>query len=264
MVAGRTGEPVRGLTREDFEVLEDGAPQKIALFTEGSAGDALPLHLGLLLDTSESMEQDLKDAGTAAVQFVGALDEATDVTFIDFDTTVRVARFSPPSYPTLFERIHARKASGNTALYDAIAVYLEGAANREGQHVLVVFTDGGDSTSSMSWLKLIQLLRLSSHVIVYGIGYLEHESGSARNEQQIRISQIAAETGGNAFFPTSSKEVQTIYRKILDELSSRYTIGYVSSNRRADGKFRKLQVRVARPDLKGVKVRTRPGYYAPK
>lgn len=264
MVAVRAGEPVRGLKAEDFQVLEDGTPQKIAFFAEGDPGDTLPLHLGLLLDTSESMASDLSNAANAAVQFIGALDETADVTFIDFDTTVRVARFSPPSYPMLFERIRARKAGGMTALYDAIAVYLEGAVNRDGQHVLIVYTDGGDSTSSISWPKLDQLLRLSGNVIVYGIGYLDHQSASSRNEQQMRITQIASETGGNAFFPSSPKEIQTIYRKILDELLSRYTLGYVSSNGRADGKFRKLQVKVVRQDVKGAKVRTRPGYYATK
>ena len=264
MVAARGGEPVRGLTLEDFEVLEDGATQKIALFTEGAPGDALPLHLGLVLDTSESMAKDLGDAATAVVQFLGALDEAADATFIDFDTNVRVTRYSPQSYPMLFERIRARKAGGMTALYDAIAVYLESAAKRPGQHVLVLYTDGGDSTSTIGWSRLDQLLRQSGNVIVYSIGYLDNQSSSSRNEQQMRITQIAAETGGAAFFPSSPKEIHTIYRKILDELSSRYTIGYSSSNSRADGKFRKLQVKLVRPDLKGSKVRARPGYYAPK
>jgi Ca-activated chloride channel family protein len=262
MVMGRAGEPVHGLKAGDFEVLEDGTAQQIAFFSEGDPGDVLPLHLGLLLDTSESMERDLKDAATAAVQFIGALEAAADVTFIDFDTSVRVARFSPPSYPMLFERMRARKAGGMTALYDAIAVFLESAARREGQHVLVLYSDGGDSTSTITWSKLDQLLRLSGNVIVYCVGYLENQSSSSRTIQQMRIVQIASETGGNAFFPASGKEIPQIYRKILDELESRYTIGYVSSNTRADGKFRKVQVNVVRPEVKNVKIRTRPGYYA--
>lgn len=263
IVTGRRAELVRGLTAADFEVTEDGRPQTIRFFAEGAPGDLLPLHLGLLLDTSESMTLDLNDAAGAAVQFVDALDEPIDVTLVDFDTNVRLARFSPPSYPQLFERIRARKAGGMTALYDALGVYLEGAASRDGQHVLVMFTDGGDSSSSMNAGQLSELLRRSVNVQVYAIGYLENQANSARMMQQMRITQIARDTGGDAYFPADAKQIHEIYAKILDELLSRYTIGYVSSNPRADGKFRKLAVRVTRPDAKRVQVRTRPGYYAP-
>jgi len=263
IVTGRRAELVRGLTPADFDVREDGQAQTIQFFSEGAPGDVLPLHLGLLLDTSESMTKDLGDAAGAAVQFVDALEEPIDVTLIDFDSTVRLARFSPPSYPQLFERIRARKASGMTALYDAVGVYLEGAASREGQHVLVMYTDGGDSSSSMTAGKLSELLRRCVNVQVYAIGYLENQLSSMRMMQQMRLTQIARDTGGDAYFPGDAKQIHEIYAKILDELLSRYTIGYVSSNRKADGKFRKLQVKLTRPDLKGVNVRTRPGYYAP-
>ena len=263
IVTGRRAELVRGLTAEDFEVREDGQPQTIQFFAEGAPGDVLPLHLGLLLDTSESMTRDLNDAASAAVQFVDALEEPIDVTLVDFDTNVRLARFAPPSYPHLFERIRARKASGMTALYDALAIYLEGAANRDGQHVLVMYTDGGDSTSTMTPGKLSELLRRCANVQVYAIGYLENQLSSARVMQQMRISQMARDTGGDAYFPGEARQIHEIYAKILDELLSRYTIGYVSSNVRADGKFRKLQVRVTRPDVKDAHVRTRPGYFAP-
>src|SRR5262245_41931220 len=74
VVSGRRGEMVRGLKAADFDVREDGQPQKIVFFAEGAPGDDLPLHLGLLLDTSESMRQDLFDAASAAIQFVDALD----------------------------------------------------------------------------------------------------------------------------------------------------------------------------------------------
>jgi Ca-activated chloride channel family protein len=261
-VTGRRGDPVRGLTADDFEVREDGRPQTIRFFAEGAPGDVLPLHVGLLLDTSESMQQDLQDAATAAVQFVDALEEPLDVTLVDFDSSVRLARFSPPSYPMLFERIRARKAGGMTALYDAIGVYLESAAARDGQHVLVMFTDGGDSTSSLNLGKLSEWLRRSPSVQVYAIGYLEHQTTSERTAQQMRLTQIAHETGGEAYFPSSAKQIRDIYAKILDELASRYTIGYTSSNPVNDGKFRKLQVKVTRADVKNVTIRTRPGYYA--
>jgi Ca-activated chloride channel family protein len=261
VVRARDGQLVRGLSAADFDVREDGRPQRIAHFVEGAPGGELPLHLGLVLDTSGSMEKDLRDATTAAIRFVQALEEAADVTFMDFDTSVRVGRFMPPSYPQLFERIRARKPGGSTALYDAMGAYLQGSMDREGQHVLLLYTDGGDSSSRMTFGKLQELLRMGN-VMVYAVGYLEHQSSSERLQQQMRVIQIAKEAGGEAFFPTSAAEIHEVYARILDELASRYTIGYVSSNPKADGRFRHVEVKVTKPDLRGAKVRTRSGYMA--
>ena len=263
VVTARDGILVRGLKADDFDVLEEGKPQKIAYFAEGAPGEALPLHLGLLLDTSGSMERDLREAANAAIQFVDALDEAVDVTFLDFDSSVRVGRFLPSSYPMLFQRIRERKAGGMTALYDALGVYLETALDREGQHVVILYTDGGDSTSRIAYGKLQELLRLGN-VMVYAIGYLENQLSSARMTQQLRVTQIARETGGEAFFPTSPKEIHEFYAKILDELASRYTIGYMPVVASRDGKFRRVEVKIKKPELKGAKVRTRSGYLAPQ
>jgi Ca-activated chloride channel family protein len=161
----------------------------------------------------------------------------------------------------LFERIRQTKPGGFTALYDAIGAYLEGARQREGQHILLLYTDGGDSRSRLGFGKLLELVRLSN-VLIYGIGYLENQLSSDRVTQQMRISQIAREAGGEAFFPTSTRELHEAYARILDELVSRYTIGYISSNQKTDGKFRRVEVRLVKTDLRGSKVRTRPGYFA--
>lgn len=259
VVTGRDGALVRGLTAADFEILEDGIPQKIVAFAEGAPGDAVPMHLGVLLDGSLSMEYDLREAGDAAIQFVNALEEAVDVTLVDFDTKIRIGRFSRTSYDTLFERIRARKPKGGTSLYDSVAVYLESAVARGGQHVLLLLTDGGDSASRLHYGQLEDMLRYAN-VIVYTLGYVDNQPSSQRAMQQSMLLNMARETGGEAFFPPSVRHLQAIYARILDELSSRYTIGYESTNRKVDGKFRKVQVRVTAPSAKGAKVRTRTGY----
>ena len=261
VVRGRDGHLTRGLAAGDFEVREDGQVQKIAHFVEGAPGSELPLRLGLVLDASGSMEKDLNEAEGAAIRFVQAAEEASDVTFVDFDTSVRVGRFSPPSYPQLFERIRQTRAGGFTALYDALAVYLQGTRQRDGQHVLLLYTDGGDSGSRMSFGKLLELLRLTN-VLVYAIGYLENQLSTDRVTQQLRITQIAREGGGEAFFPTSARELHEAYARILDELVSRYTIGYISSNLKTDARFRRVEVKLTNPDLRGARVRTRSGYFA--
>lgn len=260
VVTDRNNQPVRGLTAADFQILEEGQPQSVAYFSEGKTGDPVPLYLGLLLDTSDSMGSDLKDAMDAAVRFVLALeDTAEDTTFVDFDTSVRVTRFSPQSYEMLFERIRTRKAKGFTALYDALGVYLEGALRREGQHALVLYTDGGDTMSKMTLSTLTDLLRLGN-VTVYAMGYMENQLSSQRVASTSRLTQIARETGGEAFFPTSREDLTKYYERIRDDLEFRYTLGYVPATPPVSGKFRKIEVKVTKPDVKGAKVRTRSGY----
>ncbi len=260
-VVGRGNNLIRGLSRDDFEVLEDGKRQELMFFNEGAGGAALPLHLGLLLDTSSSMDRDLAVAVSAAIRFVNAVDESVDVTFVDFATEVRVSRFSPPSYAHLFERMRSHKAEGSTALYDALSLYLAAADQQEGQKVLLLYTDGEDSTSSVSYGQMIEMLRLSD-VMVYAIGYLDSLRGS-RGTAQLRLNDVAHQTGGEAFFPMDKKQLDEIYAKIEEEIASRYSLGFISTNRAADGKWRKVEVRVTAPAGKGAKVRTRPGYFAP-
>ena len=191
-----------------------------------------------------------------------AVEEAVDVTLVDFDTRIRVGRFTRNSYESLFERIRARKPKGGTSLYDSVAVYLEGTVARGGQHVLLLLTDGGDSASRLHYGQLEQMLRYAN-VIVYSLGYVDNQPSATRAAQQGMLLNMSRETGGEAFFPGSSRQLQSIYARILDELSSRYTVGYESPNIKADGKFRKVQVRVTAPAGKGAKVRTRTGYLAP-
>lgn len=263
-VTTKGGDPLRGLTRDDFVVLEDGKPQQIALFVEGRTDERIPLRLGLCLDTSESMSEDLKTEGDAAIKFINMLDEARDVTYVDFDTEVRVGKFEPPSYLQLFERIHRRKATGQTALYDAVGLYLQNALNRDGQHVLLLHTDGADTTSVLTFDKLRELLR-RSNVMVYAFGYLDNLPRADSQKSQALLATIANDTGGELFLPSSARDIPKIFDKILAELNARYTVGYVSTNPAADGRFRKVEVKLVKPDAnKGAKVRTRPGYYAPK
>lgn len=265
-VVDRKGTLVADLTRDDFKIVENGAPQEISLFTQGTSGDdgdlSVPLHLGLLFDTSGSMVEDLQLSRTAAVKFLNTLPKAEDITLVDFDTEVRVARYGQADFARLVERIRNRKPDGWTALYDALGVYLDGANGDTGQKTMVLYTDGGDTRSSMSFTELIDLLK-ASDVTVYAIGFLEHQSSSTKAEQRMKLQQIAELTGGQAFFPMSVKQLDDIYGKILEEMKARYTLGYASSDTRQDGTWREVEIRVLRPELKGARLRTRKGYFAP-
>ena len=95
------------------------------------------------------------------------------------------------------------------------------------------------------------------------MGFLQNQSPSTRGEQQIRLSRIAEESGGLAVFPYSMKQIDAAYDKILSEIRGQYSLGYVSTNTSRDGRWRRVRIRVLRPDLKDVRVRARAGYFAP-
>jgi VWFA-related protein len=267
IVTDKQGSPITGLKPEDFELVEEGKPQSITYFTEGDADGArlaetLPLRLGLALDTSGSMDRDISDVRTGAIKFLLANEAAVDFTLVDFDTEVRVTRYGPDETERLIERIRKRKPDGWTALYDAVGVYLHSVGTVDGQKILLLYTDGGDTRSELTFADLLDLLK-SADATVYAIGYLENQPGSARSMQQGQLQRMSAVTGGQAFFPSSLKELEKIYEKIQREIAARYSLGYISSDTRKDGEWRKVEVKLKRQDLKGAKLRTRAGYFAP-
>ncbi len=263
-VTDKKGGLVDDLAADDFEIIEDGHKQDITYFAVGdpSEGPTPEMHLGLLLDVSDSMEEDLPFTKTAAVKFLNTLTEAVDVTVVDFDTEVRVARFSQAEFARLIERIRQKKVSGDTAIYDAIGVYLDGASGQRGRKIMLLYTDGGDTRSSSTLHDLMDLLK-ASDATVYVIGELEHQPTSVRSLQRGVMQQIAEVTGGQAFFPTSARQLDEIYQKVLAQIRAQYTLGYVSTNPKTDGAWRKVEVRVVRKADRGLKTRARKGYFAP-
>lgn len=262
-VTDRRNAFVTDLTSADFEVLEDGRRQSITQFERGEGDERTgELHLGLLLDTSGSMGDDIGLARSAAIRFLNTLSDATDMTLVDFDTEVRVARYGQQDFPRLVERIRSRRPSGFTAFYDALGVYLDGAAEAQGRTILVVFSDGGDTRSSIRFTDVVTLLR-ASEVTVYTVGFLAHQPRSVAFEQRVRLERLAAETGGRAFFPASMDEVGKAYDLIERQIRAQYTLGYVSTNEKPDGTWRKVEVKVRKPGLPDVRLEARKGYFAP-
>jgi Ca-activated chloride channel family protein len=260
-VVDRTGEAVPDLTAQDFEIREEGVQQTVSYFSTATGDAAVPLHIGLLFDTSESMERDMPLSRNAAIRFLNTFPAAADFTLVEFDDEVRAARFSQAQFPRLVERIRSRKARGRTSLYDALSVYLGSAFDQTGRKVLVVYTDGGDTSSSRTWDEALRILR-ASDVTVYPIGFLASR-GSPRLMQQSQLMEIARLTGGRAVFPAAMKDLELMYASIADEIHAQYLIGYVPTNMVRDGKWRKVEIKVTRTDSKRLQLRTRPGYFAP-
>ena len=268
-VLDKRGNFVTDLREPDFEVYEDGKKQALKYFVPGSQAESgsqadvavPPLHLGVLFDISGSMEDDMTLSRSAAIKFLKTLDEAEDMTLVDFDTEARLAHYTHADFPSLVERIRSRKAEGYTALYDALAMYLDRAASQDGRKILVLYTDGGDNDSHISFGDTLTLLR-ASDVVVYSIGFLQH-AGSAMSALRSHLQQLADVTGGQAFFPGSIKSLDGVYEKIRDEIRAQYAMGYVSSNARQDGSWRKVDIKVVRSGGGDVRLRTRKGYFAP-
>jgi VWFA-related protein len=256
-VTDRKGTIVTGLTQDDFEIIEDGKPQAIRYFARGEGETSPEMHLGLMLDASGSMQNDMKLAQSAAIKFLNMLPAAEDITLVDFDTQVRITRYPQRDFARLVERIRQRKPQGWTALYDALGTYLDGAGELDGRKVMVMYTDGGDTRSALTFGDTMDLLK-ASQITVYAIGLVEH-TGSARTQLQMTLRQIAEATGGQAFFPSAMNDVESAYEKVLAEIKGQYHLGYVSTNTTTDGAWRKVDIKLKRDDLR---VRARKGYFA--
>ena len=261
-VVDKKGDYLTDLTAADFEIFEDGQKQEVKYFARGVDLDSGPdMHVGLLFDTSGSMGEDIKLSRSAAVKFLNTLSDAKDMTLVDFDTEVRIAKaYGQKDFPRMVERIRARTPDGNTALYDAMGVYLDGASDDEGRKILVLYTDGGDNQSTISFGDLMTLVR-ASDATVYSVGFLEHARGAI--EERSRLVQIAEATGGQAFFPSTMKDVEAAYDKVVAQIRAQFSLGYASTNTKQDGSWRKVEIKVTRPDLKGLKIMSRRGYFAP-
>lgn len=262
-VSDKRGNYISDLAPDDFDVFEDGKKQTIRFFARGDESETAPeLHVGLLFDTSGSMGEDIKLSRSAAIKFLNTLSDARDITLVDFDTEVRVAKYGQSEFPRLVERIRSRKPDGYTAMYDALGVFLDGAAENDGRTILVVYTDGGDTRSTMGFSELMDLVR-ASDATIYTVGFLDHQPSQGRTEQRARLYQLAESTGGQAFFPSAMKDVEAAYDKIVSQIRAQYSLGYASTNAARDGHWRKVEIKVKRPGLKDLKVQTRKGYFAP-
>jgi Ca-activated chloride channel family protein len=259
------GRLVTDLDAQDFLVREDGRPQLVQLFgraTEPGHEDALALELGLVLDTSESMQEQMRLTQESAVRFLESIPRARDLIMIFFDQDIRVSRYTSENQQGLFERILEARGAGMTALYDAISVYISRVEDSPGRKVLLVFTDGEDTTSALSLADLIRLVR-SSSVTIYPIAFMGSYAMGSKSYITAKacLNQLAEVSGGQVFTPVISKDLAGIYDRILEELKGQYVVGFVSDNPRKDGKFRRLKVEVTR-NKETFRVRHRAGYYA--
>ncbi len=266
-VTERDGRFVSGLPQEAFSVYEDGVKQEIIFFS----GTQLPTALGLLVDTSASMNDKMAITQQAAIGFVERMRAEDILTIVDFDSRAEILQGFTSDQAQLTAAIRRTTAGGSTSLYNAVYVALNEfkkirAANSQQEvrrQAIVVLSDGEDTSSLVPFEEVLELAK-RSEVAIYTIG-LKDGADKARpmggfRESDFVLRQFAQETGGKSFFPMSAAELPAIYGQVADELASQYTLGYASRNARRDGRWRRVVVRVERPNTIA---RTKQGYYGP-
>jgi Ca-activated chloride channel family protein len=257
---------VTDLEQENFQVFEDGVLQEVTFFNKTN----LPIALGLLLDTSASMEARLPKAQEAAIGFAKKLRPQDLAEVIDFDSRVLILQAFTNKSSELEQAIRKTAAGGSTSMYNAIYIALKDLKKVVATNVdeirrqaIVVLSDGEDTSSLLPFEEVLDLAK-RSETAIYAIGLRSSEVGASSNkgfkEAEFVLRQLSQETGGRTFFPTSVSELPAIYGQISDELSSQYTVGYTSRNGKRDGAWRRVVVRVNRPNAVP---RTKQGYFAP-
>lgn len=242
---------VEGLTRDDFKVSEDGRPQQILEF----GVETRPLTLGVLIDTSGSMKEEIEDVQEAASDFVETVRPEDRAFVVDLDENVFLLQDLTNDHALLQAAIEGTDAEGGTALYDAVWASYRLMKGIQGRRALIALTDGEDTNSRTSFQRLLELTR-TSDVILYPVAL-----DASVLDFPIRgsLRQLADDTGGRAFFPRSAEDIARAYRQIAADLRSQYFLTYTPSNGAADGKWRAIRVECRVP---GVNIKTRRGYYA--
>jgi len=257
---------VTDLSRADFAVFEDGVQQQVTFFESSQ----VPVDLILMLDTSSSMADKMQTVHLAAIGFLKTLRGVDRGAVITFSDGVQIVEGLTSDQARLEQAVLQTSARGGTALNNALYVALRqfGGTTKEAaverRRAIALLTDGEDTSSLVSFDDVVALA-LKAGVNIYTIALQTppiswQTAHRVLSKSQYQLKTLSQESGAEAFFPEQIGELQGVYAAIAQELSSQYSLGYSPTNGRADGRFRRISVRVVnRPELK---LRARAGYTA--
>lgn len=263
-VTDARGRPVAGLERRNFTILEDGKPQELSFF----ANEPIPLSLALLVDTSTSMEPTLPSARAAAANLIVPLHPGDEAMVAEFTQRYQVLQDLTSDLRALGRALEVLHANGATALYDAVYCNLKELSGRAKggelrRRALVVLSDGEDTASLTTDEQALDLSRHAG-VTVYTIGFGSRPANPSSKAAMLAshfLTALARETGGRAYFTSTLSDLTGVYASIAEELRTQYTLGYVPSNARGDGGWRRIAVTTVPPNFV---LRHRPGYFSPR
>jgi Ca-activated chloride channel family protein len=259
-VKDRQGQIVGSLDRGAFRVVDSGVPQEIAVFERSTS---LPLSVSVLIDTSGSTAKELRYETQSVEKFLRALtgegnpQDAAALYSFNYDVTLLTSFTRRQA--RLFDALKALKPEGGTSLYDAIYLASKDLEGRDGRHVLVIVTDGGDTTSRQDYHQALEAAQRADAVI-YPILVVPITNPAGRNTGgEHALDTIASGTGGRVFAPSVGAQLDQAFTDILRDLRTQYLLGYYPRNIPVDApKFHPVKVEVSSPDLRA---QTRAGYY---
>ena len=258
------GAPVATLQKDDFQVLEDGIPQQIAVFHRESE---LPLSIVLAVDTSLSTRKDIRLELDSARRFAHSILRPVDALalyqFSEYVDEVTPFTSNLGEIDRGIERVHVGAA---TALYDAIYLGSLTLEERQGRKVLVIITDGGDTASKVDYAEAVREAQ-QAEAIVYSIIVVPIEASAGRNTGgEHALIEISRATGGKYYYASSLPDLDSAFRQISDELRTQYLLAYYPKQRLADSDFRQIEVRILPSSEGGARytARHRTGYYTSK
>jgi len=259
-VTDKAGQYVKALKASDFKVFEDGVEVPSNMITSFSLQES-PYAAVVLLDSSGSMEARFSLARSAAIRFLDGLREEDVAAVYRFDSKVeRVQEFSGGR--DLAPTAYAIRAKGMTTLNDAIVEAAKTLADRpEHRKAIVILSDGMDTFSKASSEKAVEsALAVGASIFAVDMSSIEI-ANSARQQSAASLKGFAEKTGGRFVSTPGGPALRDAFAGIAEELGHQYTISYRPMNKKRDGKWRTLEVKVPQQDLT---VRTRKGYRAPK
>ncbi len=246
---------VIGLDETHFRVFENKVEQELSHFSN----DKSPISVGIILDTSGSMGDNILSARTSVARFFNQKNAEDEFFLVGFNERSRLLQDFTSHSDTIQNEITFSSPKGRTALYDAVYLGLEKMKDaRHDKKALIVITDGEDNTSRYTFREVKEFVK-ESDTQIYVIG----ERGELGYGRGI-VTEIVRLTGGRAFFPHNFKQLDYFVDLIHTELRNQYVLGYVPLNQEFKGKWRKLKIRLEPPEgLPKLSVRAREGYFAP-
>ncbi|MBI4904075.1 MAG: VWA domain-containing protein [Acidobacteria bacterium] len=261
-VSDKRGRFVTNLTKDDFEVFENKKKQNIIEFSSESD---LPLRLGLLLDTSNSVRDRFKFEQEAAIEFLNSLlrPRQDRALVYSFDTEAEMISDLTDDHEKLVRAVRGLRPGGGTALYDAIYKscrdrLIQDQPKHKFRRAIVILSDGEDNQSRVTREQALEMAQ-KSDVVIYSVST---NITRIQTDGDKLLRYLAVETGGLALFPFKVEDLAQSFENISNELRSQYSILYRPEPLHTDGLFHRIDIKVH--DRKDMVVRARKGYFAPK
>ncbi|MGH9588413.1 MAG: VWA domain-containing protein [Acidobacteriaceae bacterium] len=253
------GNLVQGLTKDDFQVWEDGVPQTIASFQHQD----IPVSMGILVDNSGSMLDKRTAVDAAALDLVRASNPDDSAFVVNFSDKAYLDQGFTNKISLLERGLSRFDSRGTTAMYDAVSASADELAKyaKQPKQVLLIITDGADNASRLTLQQAIHKVQYLGGPVVYSIGLLYDDDPDEVQRAKYALETLSSETGGIAYFPSSLQDVGQIAQEVAQDIRHQYTIGYHSTKPVRLGGFRTVHVEARASGYGRLIVRTKKGYY---